>query len=232
MGICAADLSTPNHHSSIWTGFYVSFTFIFPYIISLATLCAIYIRGFGYNSYASKRASEIDVSLTNITSSSCMLACLLNLIYFVTILSSDEKSFSNPSVVFWVTYIISLKTMIFVLTMRFGSNTCTFDCTCCKEFLQKVFNLKSADSMSYELNDVDMTQSLTGKRKLSNVETWFMVIQNNRIVHVNLTCCYLNTFAELFISDTFIQFAPFTFRSIFAMIIFDFYFGVLLLKHK
>lgn len=171
MGICSADLTSPNHHASIWTGFYVCILFILPYCTSLAGLCSIYIRGFGYNSFASKRASDLDVSYTNITSTICMFTCLLNLIYFVIVLSIGSSVIFNVNVVFWVTFIISLKTLILVFTMSIGPNTCYCYCTCCHDCIKTIFSWNNADELSYELDDLELTQSLTGKRKSSNVHT-------------------------------------------------------------
>ncbi|XP_060577298.1 uncharacterized protein LOC132734559, partial [Ruditapes philippinarum] len=38
MGICTADITSPSHHVSIWTGFYASTVFILPYCLSLGGL--------------------------------------------------------------------------------------------------------------------------------------------------------------------------------------------------
>ncbi|XP_053402629.1 uncharacterized protein LOC128557964 [Mercenaria mercenaria] len=169
IGVCSADLTTPSHHASIWTGFYITFVFILPYSLSLAGLCLVYIRGFGYNSCASKRASDLDVSHTNITSTICMVNCIINLIYFLTILSNKNGALFSQTTVFLVTYIISLKTLPLVVTMRLGPTTCKCYCMCCNVCIKKLFIWKAAGDMSNELSDLEMRQSLTGKQKLSKV---------------------------------------------------------------
>ncbi|XP_052818464.1 uncharacterized protein LOC128244503 [Mya arenaria] len=45
LGICAADMSTPNQYSSVWNGFLTIFILILPYGLALTGLCIIYCRG-------------------------------------------------------------------------------------------------------------------------------------------------------------------------------------------
>ncbi|WAR13413.1 hypothetical protein MAR_027593 [Mya arenaria] len=159
LGICAADMSTPNQYSNVWNGFLTIFILILPYGLALTGLCIIYCRGFGPSLFSNKHSLDQDVCDTNITYTIAMISCALYLSNFVAVLSTGEGVNSGARLVFWSTYFVALKTIVYVVTLRIRTNTSSCTCSCDRKCCG-CFNKKRM-SLAYELSQIEIRRSLT-----------------------------------------------------------------------
>ncbi|KAL4234789.1 hypothetical protein ACF0H5_006431 [Mactra antiquata] len=169
IGLCSADLTAPAHHSTIWTGYYLSIIFILPYCTSLVGLCLIYVRGFGVNPIAVKQASDTDVSSTNVISSYCTTTCIVYMLLYATTLASADGQALSSNVLLITNYLASLKTLYLVIILRLNSCACACYCTCCYNCFRRLKRWNTADGLAFELEDIEERRSLTRGRRKSNI---------------------------------------------------------------
>jgi len=159
LGICTADLSTPNQYASVWAGLFTIITFVLPFGICLGGLCVVYLRGIGQVLSSTRHFTDQLLHYTNITCTIAMITCALNLFYFSVILSTADGIDSGTNLVFWATFLLSTKSFVYVLTLRISANTNNCQCSYATKWCSRF--RKNPGTMGYELSDLEVRRSLT-----------------------------------------------------------------------
>ena len=154
LGLCSADFTSPNIHSSVWTGFFVLISFVLPYGMTLTCLCIIYMRSMRFG-YTDKQITENDVKSTNSICTMAILTCFITLFYDVVILIAGDGINVSADLVFWATFFVSVRSIILILILKM--TRCRNKCKVRGVF--KNCGLYTKENLTYELSEIEFTRS-------------------------------------------------------------------------
>ena len=154
LGLCSADFTSPNIHSSVWTGFFVLVSFVLPYVLTLTCLCVIYMRSMRF-AYTDKQITENDIKATNSICTVAIFTCFISLFYDVVILAAGDGVEVSPELVYWASFVMSTRSIVLLVVLNMTMCTST-----CK--IRNIFRncgVYSHDGISYELSEIEFTRT-------------------------------------------------------------------------